>query len=159
MFQALPRPAALDDFVPTPMVAAETLSNPKFVSAAVMPNGEVGLLYANGDNGVNTSAEIRFSRYTTEHAMPPSTQLSTAGPAYPQLAVFRGRLVAGYVDTRGANAGKFIVRVSDDSGITWAAETYLFAGETFDTTRRAPRLVASRDQQTLYLFSASGERA
>jgi hypothetical protein len=102
MFQALPHPLALDFFLPTPAPAkAETLSNPKFVSAAVMPNGEVGLLYANGDNGTNTSAEIRFSRYTTEHAMPASIQLSTAGPAYPQLATFRGRLVAG-TSTRAA---------------------------------------------------------
>jgi RHS repeat-associated protein len=148
---------AIDFLQPAPAIA-ETLASPKFVSAAVMPNGEVGLLYANGDNGVNVSAEIRFSRYTTEHAMPPSSQLSTAGAAYPQLATFRGRLVAGYVDTRGANYGKFVVRVSDDSGVSWAAESYLFAGETFDAWVRAPLLVASHDEQTLYLFSANGVR-
>ena len=61
MFQAFPRPLAIDIFQPQPALA-ETLSNPKFVSAAVMPNGQVGLLYANGDNGVGISAEIRFSK-------------------------------------------------------------------------------------------------
>jgi RHS repeat-associated protein len=154
LFQALPHPAAVDFFQPQPAYA-ETLSNPKFVSAALMPNGQVGLLYANGDNGVDVSAEIRFSRYTGEHALAPSTQLSTAGPAYPQLATFRGRLVAGYVDTRAANLGKFIVRASDDNGVTWSAEAYLFSGETFNAYTFAPRLVASRDGQTLYFFNAT----
>src|SRR5712692_7071271 len=128
---------------------------PKFSSAAVMPNGNVGLLYANGDNGTNTSAEIRFSRYTSEHAIASSMQLSTAGPAYPQLTTFRGRLVAGYVDTRAGSAGRFTLRVSDDSGATWSAEATPFGTESFDASGFAPRLVASRDAQTLYLFSAA----
>lgn len=45
MFQTFPHPAAIDVLQPQP-AAAETLSNPKYVSAAVTPNGEVGLLYA-----------------------------------------------------------------------------------------------------------------
>jgi RHS repeat-associated protein len=153
---ALPRASVIPSFLPE-AASAETLSNPKFVSAAVMPSGEVGLLYANGDNGVNTAAEIRFSRYTAEHALSPSVQLSTAGPAYPQLATFRGRLVAGYVDTRSPNAGKFVVRASDDSGATWSAESFLFSGATFDPWTFAPRLVSSRDGLTLYFFSAAAD--
>lgn len=135
---------------------AETLASPRHVSAAVMPNGQVGLLYANGDNGVNTAAEIRFTAYTGEHALAASMQLSTAGPWYPQLATFRGRLVAGYVDSRAPNDGRLVLRASDDNGLTWSAEAYPFGAETFDRTAYAPRLVPSRDGQTLYLFHAIG---
>ncbi len=152
---ALPRAATP---VPAPLpepASAETLAKPKFASAAVMPSGQVGLLYANGDNGVNTSAEIRFTRYTGEHAVASSIQLSTAGPAYPQLATFKGRLVAGYVDTRAGSVGRFILRASDDSGVTWSSEPTPFGTETFDGYGFAPRLVASRDAQTLYLFTAA----
>ena len=99
MFQAFPHPAAIDFFQPQPAMA-ETVSNPKFVSAAVMPNGQAGLLYANGDNGVNTAAEIRFFAYTTEHSARPSLQLSTAGPAYPPPTGTRHR-------TRGPPSGNF----------------------------------------------------
>jgi RHS repeat-associated protein len=151
-------PGLIPAWVPSaaPQVAdAETLASPRFVSAAVMPGGQVGLLYANGDNGVNTAAEIRFSAYTGEHALSASLQLSTAGAAYPQLATFGDRLVAGYVDTRTPNVGKFIVRVSDDDGATWSAEANLFSGSTFDPWTFAPRLVASRDSATLYFFHAA----
>ena len=134
---------------------AETVSNPKFVSAAVMPNGQAGLLYANGDNGVNTAAEIRFFAYTTEHAARPSLQLSTAGAAYPQLATFRGRLVAAYVDTRAVHLGQLTFRASDDSGLNWSPETYPFGAETFEAWQFTPWVVASRDGQTLYVFSAT----
>lgn len=57
------------------------LVSPRYVSAALMPNGHVGLVFASGDNGVNTAAEVRFLRYTDEHATAGSMQLSTAGPA------------------------------------------------------------------------------
>lgn len=154
---ALPRVPSVPSFVPEP-AAAEVVSKPKFVSAALMPNGEVGLLYANGDNGVNTAAEIRFYPYTTEHSARPSIQLSTAGPAYPQLVTFRGRLVAAYVDTRAAHLNQLAFRVSDDSGLNWSPETYPFGAETFDPWTLAPRVTASRDGQTLYVFTAVQEQ-
>jgi RHS repeat-associated protein len=153
MFQAFPHPAVIDFFQPQPAMA-ETVSNPKFVSATVMPNGQAGLLYANGDNGVKTAAEIRFFAYTTEHAARPSLQLSTAGAAYPQLATFRGRLVAAYVDTRAAHLGQLTFRASDDSGLSWSPEAYPLGIETFDAWTLAPRVVASHDAQTLYVFTA-----
>src|SRR2546425_448783 len=146
--------------VPLPAAAAETLAKPQYVAGAVMPNGQVGLIFANGDNGVNTAAEIRFLRYTSEHAIATSLQLSTAGPNYPQLTVFKNTLVAGYVDSRSPNDGKFIVRTSSDNGATWSAESNPFGSETFDRGAFAPRLVGSRDGNTLYLFSTvSGQKA
>jgi hypothetical protein len=50
------------------------------------------------------------------------------------------------------------VRASDDSGVTWSTEAYPFGGETFNAWARAPRLVASHDEQTLYLFTANDVR-
>ncbi|HEV8656774.1 MAG TPA: glycohydrolase toxin TNT-related protein [Candidatus Limnocylindria bacterium] len=151
---ALPRIPSLPLPLPLPEpAAAEVVSKPKYVAAAVMPNGEVGLLYANGDNGFD-SAEIRFFAYKTEHSATPSIQLSTAGPAYPQLATFGSRLVAAYVDTRAANLGKLVMRASDDSGVTWSPETYPFGSETFQYGEFAPNLAASADGQTLYFFSS-----
>ena len=137
--------------LPTRALAGETLASPEFVGGAVMPNGQVGLIFRNEPTG---SAEIRFLGYTSEHSLDASQQLSTAGPSYPSLVTFRGILVAGYVDTRALNAGKFIVRTSTDSGASWAGEWYPFGSATFDSAGFAPRLVTSRDQQTLYLFSA-----
>src|SRR2546426_8843757 len=140
--------------VPLPAAAAETLAKPQYVASAVMPNGQVGLIFANGDNGVNTAAEIRFVRYTGEHAISSSGQLSTAGPWYPQLTVFKGKLIAGYVDSRSPNDGKFIVRTSADNGATWTAESNPFGSELFDRNGFAPRLVGARDGNTLYFFTA-----
>lgn len=93
-----------------PHVAAasgETMTSPRYVSAAVMPNGQVGLLFQN--NG----SEIRFKRYTSETALDASSQLSTSAPAYPQLTTFKGELVAAYVGT----ASKLAFRISTDNGL------------------------------------------
>lgn len=131
---------------------AETLSSPRYVSAAVMPSGQVGLLFLNV-NG--SSSEIRFVRYTDEHTLGSSVQLSTAGPMYPQLAVLGSTVVAAYVDTRSPNGGKLIFRTSTDSGATWSAESNPFGSETFDTSTLAPRVVASHSGATLYIFTAA----
>jgi len=139
--------------------AGEIQSRPGFVSATVMPNGQVGLIYGNGDDGVNTMAEIRFKRYFTEHGLDPSQQLSTAGPYYPQIATFQGEVIAGYVDSRSPNAGTFIFRISTDNGATWGAEFRPFGSELFDRTNFAPMLVTSRDGTHLYLFTAPSSGA
>jgi RHS repeat-associated protein len=143
-------PSWLPSTAPQP-AAAETLASPRYVSAAVLPNGQVGLVFTNVDG---SSSEIRFIRYTDEHVLGDSIQLSTAGPIYPQLAVLGSTLVAAYVDNRSPNAGKLILRTSTDNGATWASESNPFGSETFDYSTFAPRLVASRNAQTLYLFTA-----
>lgn len=144
-------PAWLPTSAPQP-AAAETLPSPRFASAAVMPNGQVGLVFLSV-NG--TSTEIRFVKYLDEHALGQSAPLSTAGAWYPQLAVLGSTLVAAYVDTRAPNVGKLIFRTSTDNGVNWTTEAYQFTGETFDSTNLAPRVVASRNGQTLYVFSAT----
>jgi RHS repeat-associated protein len=154
-FAALPpglTPAWLPTSAPRP-AAAETLDSPRYVSAAVMPNGEVGLIFL---NVTGSGSAIRFVRYTDEYALASSVQLSTAGPAYPQLAVIGSTLVAAYVDTRSPNAGKLIFRTSTDSGASWSAESNPFGNETFDSSTLAPRVVASHDGATLYIFTAAG---
>ncbi|MGH8733593.1 MAG: sialidase family protein, partial [Burkholderiales bacterium] len=137
--------------LPAPQpAAAETLASPRYISAALMPNGQVGLIFLNVD-GFTT--ETRFVRYTDEHAVGTSVQLSTAAPWYPQLATLGSTLVAAYVDTRAPNAGKLILRTSTDNGATWTGEANPFGSETFDAGGFAPRLVASRDGTKLYLFN------
>jgi RHS repeat-associated protein len=143
-------PAWLPTAAPKP-ADAETLASPRFVSATVMPNGQVGLIFTNVPG---SSSEIRFVRYTDEHVLAQSIQLSTAEGWYPQLAVLGTTLVAAYADTRSPNVGKLILRTSTDNGATWSAESNPFGSETFGTTTFAPRLVASRSGTTLYLFSA-----
>ena len=153
-FAALPPgliPAWLPTSAPRP-AAAETLDSPRYVSAAVMPNGQVGLIFL---NVTGSGSAIRFVRYTDEYALASSVQLSTAAPAYPQLAVIGSTLVAAYVDTRSPNAGKLIFRTSTDNGASWSAESNPFGSETFDTTTMAPRVVASHDGATLYIFTAA----
>ena len=66
-------PAWLPSAAPQP-AAAETLQSPRFASAAVMPNGQVALIF---ENVSGSSPEIRLVRYTDEHALGPSSQLST----------------------------------------------------------------------------------
>lgn len=135
---------------------AETVSSPRYVSSAVMPNGNVGLIFLNVSG---SNSEIRFVRYTNEHAIASSIQLSTAGPAYPQLAVLGSTVVAAYVDTRSPNVGKMNFRTSTDSGANWSTESNPFGSETFDYATFAPRVVASHDGATLYVFTAvSGAR-
>jgi RHS repeat-associated protein len=151
---ALP-PGLLPAWLPSaaPKIAdAETVSSPHYVSAALMPNGQVGLLFQNV-NGSN--AETRFVGYTGEHALSQSIQLSTAAPGYPQLAVLGSTLVAGYVDTRAPNNGKLVLRTSTDNGATWTAEATPFGSEIFDTANFAPRVVASHSGTTLYVFKAT----
>src|SRR5438132_13466072 len=81
---ALP-PASLPAIGPSVAAASgETVTSPRYLSAAVMPNGQVGLLFQN--NG----SEIRFKRYLTEQSTASSVSLSSAAPAYPQLATFKG---------------------------------------------------------------------
>jgi hypothetical protein len=48
------------------------------------------------------------------------------------------------------------LRVSDDNGMTWGAPQFPFGAEVFDPAGFAPRLVASHDGQTLYVFSGVG---
>ena len=152
-------PEPVRSLLPAPAAAAgEQVTSPAYVSATVLPNGQVGLLYANGSNGVDTAAEIRFVSYVSEKAINPSMQLSTAGGLYPQLATYRGKVVAAYVDSRaGPNQGKLAVRTSDDNGATWGAESYPLGADTFVWAHAyAPLVIATRDQQTLHVFKASG---
>ncbi|MBI2773367.1 MAG: exo-alpha-sialidase, partial [Chloroflexi bacterium] len=128
----------------------ETVASPRYIAAAVMPNGQVRLVFS------NSGTEVRFARYTRETALDPSVVLGAVSSAYPQLATFRGRLVAAFVDTRPGLSGRLAFRASDDSGASWSAPLYPFAAETFDPFGFAPRVVASRDSQTLYVFSGSG---
>jgi RHS repeat-associated protein len=144
-------PAWLPTSAPQP-AAAETLESPRYVSAAVMPNGHVGFIFL---NVTGSGSAIRFVRYTDEYALESSVQLSTAAPAYPQLALIGSTLVAAYVDTRSPNAGKLIFRTSTDNGASWSAESNPFGSETFDTSNFAPRVVASHDGATLYVFTAA----
>jgi len=152
-FASLPAdllPAWLPVSAPRP-AAAETLASPRYVSAAVMPNGNVGVVFTN----VGTSSEVRFLRYTDEHSLASSVQLSTAAPAYPQIAVLGSTVVAAYIDTRSPNDGKLIIRTSTDSGSSWSSESNPFGSETFDYADLAPRLVANKAGTTLYLFTAA----
>lgn len=108
-------PSASVPLSPTMAAASgETVSSPRYIAVAVMPNGQVGMIFD------NSGSETRFKRYIDEQATDPSIQLSTAAPAYPQIATFQGELVAGYTDTRAPNAGRFILRISTDNGATWA---------------------------------------
>ena len=146
-------PPASAPFIAPSLAAAsgETLSSPRYIGVAVMPNGQVGMIFD------NSGTETRFKRYTDEQATDPSLQLSTAAPAYPQLATFQGELVAGYTDTRAPNAGRFIFRISTDNGATWGAEFYPFGAETFDSSPGfTPVVTTSRDGQTMYFFTAVG---
>jgi hypothetical protein len=140
---------------PKPAVAAgEVVASPRMVSPAVMPNGQVGILFF---NLTGTAAELRFKRYGAEWGLDPSVVLSTASEHskywHTQLVTFKNRLIAMYVDPNAPNAGKLAFRVSDDNGVTWATNAYPFGTETFDTQFFVPRLVSSRDGQTLYLFT------
>lgn len=137
---------------PTAATAAETVLTPQYVAPAVLPTGQVGIVFRNDAGGGVT--ETRFKRYFVEYGMDPSVQLSTASPSYPQLAVFQGKTIAAYVDTRGGpNQFQLLFKISNDSGASWAAEYAPFGSETFDSGNSAPLLVASRDGTTLYLFS------
>ena len=131
--------------------AAETVISPQYIAPAVLPNGQVGMVFRN-DQGAGVT-ETRFKRYFVEWGLDASLQLSTAAPSYPQLAVFQGKTIAGYVDTRGGpNQFQLLFRVSTDSGATWGSEYAPFGAETFDSGNSAPLLVTSRDGSTLYLF-------
>jgi len=125
---------------------AETVASPEYVNPAVLPNGQVGMIFRNDAGG--GVVETRFKRYFVEWGMDPSQQLSTAAPAYPQLAAFQGKTIAAYVDSRSGSPtqGQLLARVSTDNGASWAAEYSLFGTETFDGGNSAPLLVASRDQ-------------
>lgn len=129
--------------------AAETLNSPQYIQPAVMPNGQVGLIFRNDAGGGVT--ETRFKSYFVESGLNQSVQLSTAAPSYPQLASFQGRLIAAYVDTRGTS--QLLFRVSTDNGVSWGTEYAPFGAETFDTGNSAPLLITSRDGTKLYLFN------
>jgi RHS repeat-associated protein len=131
---------------------AETVSSSQYVAPALLPNGQVGLLFRNDAGG--GVVETRFKRYFVEWGMDASVQLSTAAPSYPQLAVFQGKTIAAYVDSRSGSPtqGQLLVRVSTDSGATWGPESSPLGTETFDAGNSAPLLVASRDGTKLYLF-------
>ena len=132
---------------------AETIASPEYVQPALLPNGQVGLIFRN-DAGPGV-VETRFKRYFVEWGMDASVVLSTAAPSYPQLAVFQGKTIAAYVDSRSGSPtqGQLLVRVSTDSGATWAAEYSPLGTETFDGGNSAPLLVASRDGSKLYFFN------
>src|SRR5437867_2387995 len=100
-------------FAPGVARAAETVNSPEFLSVAVMPNGQVGMLFLNNAGGGVT--ETRFKRYFAEYGADPSQQISTASPWYPQLATFQGKTIAAYVDTRNASF-QLLFRVSLDHG-------------------------------------------
>ncbi|MEK6225545.1 MAG: RHS repeat-associated core domain-containing protein [Chloroflexota bacterium] len=131
---------------------AETVSSPQYAAPALLPNGQVGLVFRNDAGG--GVVETRFKRYFVEWGMDASVQLSTAAPSYPQLAVFQGKTIAAYVDSRSGSPtqGQLLVRVSTDSGATWGTEYSPLGAETFDAGNSAPLLVASRDGTKLYLF-------
>ncbi len=81
----------------------------------------------------------------------------TQGLRPPAALPQRGRSVAfSAVDRRAPNDLKLALRASHDNGATWSAEIYPFGVETFDNAHDAPRLVAARDGQTLYVFSWPG---
>ncbi|TME41841.1 MAG: exo-alpha-sialidase, partial [Chloroflexi bacterium] len=135
---------------PSVAQAAEIMNSPEYLSVAVLPNGQVGAVFFNDLGG--GFSETRFKRYFVESGLEPSQQLSTAATAYPQLAAFKGSTIAAYVS--GANQFQLRFRVSADSGATWGAEYAPFGSETFDgNTGNVPLLLASRNGNTLYLFS------
>lgn len=132
--------------------AAETVNAPQYIAPAILPNGQVGMVFRN-DAGAGV-VETRFKRYFVEWGMDPSVQLSTASPSYPQLVAFQGKTIAAYVDNRGGpNQFQLLFRVSTDNGATWGSEFAPFGAETFDAGNNAPLLVTSRSGSTLYLFN------
>ena len=80
---------------------AETVASPEYVDPALLPNGQVGLIFRN-DAGSGV-VETRFKRYFVEWGMDASVVLSTAAPSYPQLTVFQGKTIAAYVDGRSGS--------------------------------------------------------
>ena len=128
------------------------LNSPEF-DAAVLPNGQAGLIFVNDMGG--GLLETRFKAYFTEHGMNPSQQLSTSSAWYPQLATFQGKVVAACVDDRigSGTYQQLLVRTSSDNGASWGAEFTPFGTETFDATHLSPLLTASRDGTRLYLFN------
>lgn len=136
-----------------PAQAAEFLSSPQFVDAAVLPNGQVGLIFVNDQGG--GLHETRFKSYFVESGLNPSQQLSTSSAWYPQLATFQGNVIAAYVDdgTTSPTYQQLRFRISPDNGASWGAEFSPFGTETFDTMQVAPLVVASRDGARLYVFS------
>lgn len=148
---AFPNPP-LSWIFPDSARAAETVNSPQYIAPAMLPNGQVGLVFRNDAGGGVT--ETRFKRYFVEWGMDPSLQLSTAAPSYPQLAAFQGKTIAAYVDTRGGpNQFQLLFRVSTDNGATWGSEYAPFGAETFNSGNSAPLLVTSRDGSTLYFFN------
>jgi RHS repeat-associated protein len=133
--------------------AGEVLNSPEFVDAAVLPNGQAGLIFVNDMGG--GLLETRFKAYFTEHGMNASQQLSTSSGWYPQLAIFQGKVVGAYVDNRVGSPTyqELLVRTSSDNGATWATEFTPFGTEIFDATHLSPLLTASRDGTRLYFFS------
>src|SRR5437867_277316 len=133
--------------------AGELLNSPEFVDAAVLPNGQAGLIFVNDMGG--GLLETRFKAYFTEHGMNPSQQLSTSSSWYPQITSFQGKVVAAYVDNRTGSPTyqQLLMRTSPDSGASWGSEFSPLGAETFDTTRQSPLLMASRDGTRVYLFS------
>jgi RHS repeat-associated protein len=143
--------APLPWLFPATAQAAETVNAPQYIAPAILPNGQVGMVFRN-DAGAGV-VETRFKRYFVEWGMDPSVQLSTASPSYPQLAAFQGKTIAAYVDDRGGpNQFQLLFRVSTDNGATWGSEYAPFGAETFDSGNSAPLLVTSRDGSTLYFF-------
>jgi len=138
---------------PRSVNAGEVLNSPEFVDAAVLPNGQAGLIFVNDMGG--GLLETRFKAYFTEHGMNPSQQLSTSAAWYPQITSFQGKVVAAYVDSRSGSPTyqQLLVRTSPDSGASWGSEFTPFGTETFDMTRQSPLLMASRDGTRVYLFS------
>src|SRR5437867_5618984 len=134
--------------------AAEVLNAPGFINPAVLPNGQVGMVFVN-DLGCCGLYEIRFKRYFDEWGLDPSQQLSTASSWYPQLATFQGKVIAGYVDNIGGSPtfGQFRFRVSTDGGTSWGLEFSPFGSEVFSANDWAPLLITSRDGSHLYFFS------
>src|SRR5439155_6904065 len=121
--------------------AGEVLNSPEF-DAAVLPNGQAGLIFVNDMGG--GLLETRFKAYFTEHGMNPSQQLSTSSAWYPQLATFQGKVVAACVDDRigSGTYQQLLVRTSSDNGASWGAEFTPFGTETFDATHLSPLLTA-----------------
>ncbi|MDQ2913449.1 MAG: discoidin domain-containing protein [Chloroflexota bacterium] len=150
---AFPNPL-LTSLSPGIAKAAEVLNAPEFIQPAVLPNGQVGIVFLN-DDGCCAQYEIRFKRYFDEWGLDPSQTLSTANSWYPQLATFQGKVIAGYVDNISGSPtfGKFLFRVSTDGGSTWGLEYAPFGTETFNYNDWAPLLITSRDGSRLYFFN------
>lgn len=126
-------------------------------SATVMPDGLAGLVfraskspYGAGDN------LILFTAYRSAAGLGVPVELFPYDTNLVGITTYKGILVA--CAAQAATPGNIRVRTSTNNGLTWTNEAAMITsartgyGQNGGTNRTGFRLIASKDQQTLYAF-------